>query len=316
MGDNLAQFASGDFNLNELAGIEGMSLSSAHLFMLLNNQWGFADILSHCESELLKPEGLFEDDALLSQFDSQIPMDEIPFDFMGGMENGIEGQFMDTQPVQAVNPQNVFSTTPQVLPAYENSPVLNQKSNQVVPNVQVKNVQVPLPNQTAVIISSANVSTPQKLVYSLPVQTSQHIILQQQQKKSTSQAKTQPLLVQNIGHVQSENIPQIIKLIKSEAPVTQPTVMYTTNTSPQASLHTLLNNNQILTTTSIPFVLDAEKVPINRMPPQKEVKVKEVKRSAHNAIERKYRTSINDKIVELKNIVVGVEAKVCFITQC
>lgn len=38
-------------------------------------------------------------------------------------------------------------------------------------------------------------------------------------------------------------------------------------------------------------------------------KVKEVKRSAHNAIERRYRTSINSCIVELKNIVVGNDAK-------
>ncbi|XP_016955806.1 sterol regulatory element-binding protein 1 [Drosophila biarmipes] len=47
------------------------------------------------------------------------------------------------------------------------------------------------------------------------------------------------------------------------------------------------------------------KVPINRVQP----KVKEVKRSAHNAIERRYRTSINDKINELKNLVVGEQAK-------
>lgn len=33
------------------------------------------------------------------------------------------------------------------------------------------------------------------------------------------------------------------------------------------------------------------------------------KRSAHNAIERRYRSSINDKITELKNMVVGVDAK-------
>jgi sterol regulatory element-binding transcription factor 1 len=38
-------------------------------------------------------------------------------------------------------------------------------------------------------------------------------------------------------------------------------------------------------------------------------KPREVKRSAHNAIERRYRTSINSCIIELKNIVVGVDAK-------
>lgn len=47
------------------------------------------------------------------------------------------------------------------------------------------------------------------------------------------------------------------------------------------------------------------KVAIQRVQP----KVKEVKRSAHNAIERRYRTSINDKITELKNLVVGDSAK-------
>jgi sterol regulatory element-binding transcription factor 1 len=62
-------------------------------------------------------------------------------------------------------------------------------------------------------------------------------------------------------------------------------------------------------------VLDADKLPINRItgiaPRVREPKVKEVKRSAHNGIERRYRTSINDKIVELKNMVVGNDVKVC-----
>lgn len=81
-------------------------------------------------------------------------------------------------------------------------------------------------------------------------------------------------------------------------------------------IHTLVNttNGPVVNLTSIPLVLDTEnKVAINRIAPMqttKEPKVKEVKRSAHNAIERKYRTSINDKIIELKNIIVGVEAKV------
>jgi sterol regulatory element-binding transcription factor 1 len=35
-----------------------------------------------------------------------------------------------------------------------------------------------------------------------------------------------------------------------------------------------------------------------------------VKKSSHNAIERRYRNSINDKILELKNLIAGEEAKV------
>lgn len=88
--------------------------------------------------------------------------------------------------------------------------------------------------------------------------------------------------------------------------------------APTQNIHTIL-------TTGIPLVLDssapvaasenAGKLQINRLPQSSQPvaapqpKVKEVKRSAHNAIERRYRTSINSCIVELKNIVVGVDAK-------
>ncbi|KAK8767975.1 hypothetical protein V5799_005243 [Amblyomma americanum] len=58
--------------------------------------------------------------------------------------------------------------------------------------------------------------------------------------------------------------------------------------------------------TGIPLVLEADKLSrvVTVKPPNKGEK-----RNAHNAIERRYRSSINDKIVELKNIVVGPEAK-------
>ncbi|XP_053682828.1 sterol regulatory element-binding protein 1 [Sabethes cyaneus] len=102
-----------------------------------------------------------------------------------------------------------------------------------------------------------------------------------------------------------------------------PTAVMTTNSQ---NIHTLVNTpNGAILTTGIPLVLDssenAGKLQINRLQPQTHVsssgssssspqpKVKEVKRSAHNAIERRYRTSINSCIVELKNIVVGVDAK-------
>lgn len=72
-----------------------------------------------------------------------------------------------------------------------------------------------------------------------------------------------------------------------------------------------MNGGTILTT--VPVMVDAEKLPINRLavgckatglPPKGE------KRTAHNAIEKRYRSSINDKIIELKDLVAGTEAKV------
>ena len=58
--------------------------------------------------------------------------------------------------------------------------------------------------------------------------------------------------------------------------------------------------------------MEAEKVPINRLNQQsKQAKPpKGEKKTSHNAIEKRYRLSINDKIVELKDLVAGTEAKV------
>lgn len=107
------------------------------------------------------------------------------------------------------------------------------------------------------------------------------------------------------------------KVLKTEQKATQPaTVMYTaaplTTVTNTVNVTSLVNNNGQILAAGIPLVLDTDnKIAINRIAQTgKEPKVKEVKRSAHNAIERKYRTSINDKIIELKNIIVGVDAKV------
>uniref|UniRef100_A0A182QXP7 BHLH domain-containing protein n=1 Tax=Anopheles farauti TaxID=69004 RepID=A0A182QXP7_9DIPT len=131
-------------------------------------------------------------------------------------------------------------------------------------------------------------------------------------------------------------------VIYANAPNTAPpttSTAVTVKTSPN-TLHTLVNTlNGPILTTGIPVVLDGspqdqqpspapipqqQKAPLSRLQPAGSntgstgsitttatgvPKVKEVKRSAHNAIERRYRTSINSCIVELKNIVVGVDAK-------
>lgn len=69
------------------------------------------------------------------------------------------------------------------------------------------------------------------------------------------------------------------------------------------------SNASLITTTSIPLMLDGDKIALGRAPVL-QTKPKEIKKNAHNAIERRYRTSINDRIVELKNMLVGEEAKV------
>uniref|UniRef100_A0A1Q3FJU9 Putative dna-binding protein n=1 Tax=Culex tarsalis TaxID=7177 RepID=A0A1Q3FJU9_CULTA len=121
----------------------------------------------------------------------------------------------------------------------------------------------------------------------------------------------------------STTVPQSI-LPKTAAP--PPVVKTTVPVMPQMFTFQTAGNNQILLqanpaqnihtvvagpilTTGLPLVVDSAvenpgKLQINGQP-----KVKEVKRSAHNAIERRYRTSINSCIVELKNILVGVDAK-------
>lgn len=56
-----------------------------------------------------------------------------------------------------------------------------------------------------------------------------------------------------------------------------------------------------------------EKMPIKQVPnntKQPEPPKEGERRTTHNIIEKRYRSSINDKIIELKDLVMGTDAKV------
>ncbi|XP_054614901.1 sterol regulatory element-binding protein 1 [Dunckerocampus dactyliophorus] len=92
--------------------------------------------------------------------------------------------------------------------------------------------------------------------------------------------------------------------------VASPTSLATTTPVQSTSLQAFVGGGTFLTT--VPVMVDPEKLPINRIINNGKSSVlpaKGEKRTAHNAIEKRYRSSINDKIMELKDLVAGTEAK-------
>lgn len=198
-------------------------------------------------------------------------------------------QHLQTQPQQQQQqslPQAILLQNHTII---NNNTVNIKPQPQVQPQIQtIKNVQLiksKSPNQqttkkhTPVVV--ATTTTSPSIIQSIPAQV---------------------ISLQSVGGNKQQLVFQ----------TSSPTVMYTTtsssnNTHNGQNIHHLVNGTIVQATRlSTTGNGDTEnKVPITRIMP----KVKEVKRSAHNAIERRYRTSINDKIIELKNMMVGETAK-------
>ncbi|XP_012279749.1 sterol regulatory element-binding protein 2 [Orussus abietinus] len=246
----------------------------------LSEMSGFDDLLTSCETELLKNESLFSDETLLSELEKPIPMDGDTFDFLN--MDGIEG------------------------PDYKDPGILEQ------PRTETEILPPTDTQQPAVV--ALNPVSPQNRPQKTTTAATPMVFSSQYTLHQNMNFNVQPPVV-TLAPVTPQHRQLFLpaKLITSESVPYSRSSQATTSNSSSPRIHTLVNaGNGTLYATGIPVVLDTEKVQINRINTGTHVcvpKVREVKRSAHNAIERRYRTSINDKIVELKNIIVGVDAK-------
>ncbi|KNC34986.1 hypothetical protein FF38_12282 [Lucilia cuprina] len=224
-----------------------------------------------------------------------------------------------------------------------------QQTSNLLNNVTANDKKVQISSNSTNNVASATTSTQYKKIQSMPQvltvqsigqdktqQQQQHILPAQTSIKYTTNPTTSPqhhqqqtaagtatqqnptaqqqpqVIIQanpavmyttaNGTAILTSHIPVVLEPVTAMAASANSTAT-TTTPLPAASNSSLNSISPMSSPTHTP--MDNTKIGISRGPP----KVKEVKRSAHNAIERRYRTSINDKITELKNLVVGEAAK-------
>lgn len=180
---------------------------------------------------------------------------------------------------------------------------------------QITTSEIPNQIETVVYQIANNPISPSSFMAESPVQSQQTVLsnltpiqmvfnnVETSNFQTTHQyaevSEPAPIVVQSGGLLSANKVVES----NGQSIILSPAVVYTSGTTVSTNAMQsvqLINTSTGTILTQVPVSTIMVKQEHERPP-----KVKEVKRSTHNAIERRYRTSINDKIVELKNMLVG-----------
>ncbi|XP_004642637.1 sterol regulatory element-binding protein 2 [Octodon degus] len=237
-------------------------------------------------------------------------------------------------------------TTPVLQPRPQPQPQppaqLQQQTVMITPTFstapQTRIIQQPLIYQNAATSFQVLQPQVQSLVTSSqvqPVTIQQQVQTVQAQRVLTQTANgtlqtLAPATVQTVAAPQVQQVPVLVQpqIIKTDslvlttlktdgspvmAAVQNPALTALTTPIQTAALQvpTLVGSSGTILTT-MPVMMGQEKVPIKQVPggvKQLEPPKEGERRTTHNIIEKRYRSSINDKIIELKDLVMGTDAK-------
>nr|XP_012416816.1 PREDICTED: sterol regulatory element-binding protein 2 isoform X2 [Odobenus rosmarus divergens] len=253
-----------------------------------------------------------------------------------------------TPALQVKVPPSTVPTPPRATPVLQPRPQpqpqaqLQQQTVMITPTFstapQTRIIQQPLIYQNAATSFQVLQPQVQSLVTSSqvqPVTIQQQVQTVQAQRVLTQTANgtlqtLAPATVQTVAAPQVQQVPVLVQpqIIKTDslvlttlktdgspvmAAVQNPALTALTTPIQTAALQvpTLVGSNGTILTT-MPVMMGQEKVPIKQVPggvKQLEPPKEGERRTTHNIIEKRYRSSINDKIIELKDLVMGTDAK-------